>query len=200
MDGFASLIARLVEANGLIDATFMRGRKLLTLPGYFRPTKQWDLLVLKKEQLVAVIELKSQVGPSFGNNANNRAEETIGNAVDLWKAYREGAFGEGASPPFVGFLMLLEDAPRSRASVTEASPHYPVFPEFQGISYAQRYHLLCQKLVLEATIFSGNTYTVTPQRFKYRHVSRTQSFDRAEGLRLETGRTCSSGSCSNSLI
>ena len=162
MDGFAALVTRLVEANGLKGATIMRGRRLLTLPGYFRPTKQWDLLVLNEGHLVAVIEFKSQVGPSFGNNANNRVEEAIGNAVDLWKAFREGAFGEGASLPFVGFLMLLEDSPGSRAPVKEASPHYPVFSEFQSASYAERYHLLCQKLVLEQ-IYSAATLILSPR-------------------------------------
>ena len=162
MDGFASLVAQLVEANGLKDATIMRGRRLLTLPGYFRPTKQWDLLVINEGRLVAVIEFKSQVGPSFGNNANNRAEEAIGNAVDLWKAFREGAFDGDASPPFVGFLMLLEDAQGSRAEVREVSPHYPVFPEFQNASYAERYHLLCQKLVLEQ-LYSAATLILSPR-------------------------------------
>lgn len=162
MDGFASLVAHLVEANGLKGATIVRGRRLLTLPGYFRPTKQWDLLVINGEHLVAAIEFKSQVGPSFGNNANNRAEEAIGNAVDLWKAFREGAFGKSASPPFVGFLMLLEDAQGSRSEVKEVSPHYPVFPEFQDASYAERYRLLCQKLVLEQ-LYSAATLILSPR-------------------------------------
>jgi len=35
------------------------------------------------------IELKSRVG-SFGNNVNNRTEEAIGNAADIWRAYEEG--------------------------------------------------------------------------------------------------------------
>jgi hypothetical protein len=36
---------------------------MLTLPGYFRLTKLWDLLVIYKGELIAAIELKSQVGP-----------------------------------------------------------------------------------------------------------------------------------------
>ena len=162
MDGFASLIAHLVEANGLKNATIVRGRRLLTLPGYFRPTKQWDLLVLNEGQLVAAIEFKSQVGPSFGNNANNRTEEALGNAVDLWKAYREGGFGIGAASPFVGFFMLLEDADGALVEVKEASPHYPVFPEFRGASYAERYNLLCQKLVAEQ-LYSAATLILSPR-------------------------------------
>jgi len=61
------------------------------LPGYFRPTKSWDLVVVSDEQLFASIEFNSHVGPSFGNNFNNRVEEALGSASDLWMAYREGA-------------------------------------------------------------------------------------------------------------
>lgn len=81
---------------------------MLTLPGYFRSTKLWDLLVIHKEQLVAAIELKSQVGPSFGNNFNNWSEDAIGTGHDLWTAYREGAFGQQPRP-FIGWMMLVAD-------------------------------------------------------------------------------------------
>jgi hypothetical protein len=90
MDGFIALVIALVRANGLADAEIYRSRALLTLPGYFRPTKLWDLLVFHKGRLVAALECKSQVGPSFGNNFNNRAEEAIGTAHDFQGAYREG--------------------------------------------------------------------------------------------------------------
>src|SRR4051812_28993379 len=74
MDGFVALMIDLIEANGLRDAQVVReGRIPLTLPGYFRPTKMWDMLVVRNGRLVAAIELKSQVG-SFGNNFNNRTE------------------------------------------------------------------------------------------------------------------------------
>ena len=82
MDGFVDLVADLVRANGLDHAQIHRDRALLTLPGFFRPTKLWDFLVIHRGHLVAAIELKSQVGPSFGNNFNNRTEEAIGTAHD----------------------------------------------------------------------------------------------------------------------
>lgn len=147
MEGFIDLAVAIVEANGLKDAHIIRNGRLVTLPGYFRPTKQWDLVVINKGVLVAALEFKSQVG-SFGNNYNNRTEEAIGTAHDLWTAYREGAFGE-QSRPFLGWLMLVEDAVTSRAPVTDRSPHFPMFPEFKGASYADRYNILCKKLVQE---------------------------------------------------
>lgn len=148
MDGFLALIIDIVKANGLKGAVIHEQRAVLTLPGYFRPTKLWDVLVMHEKRLVAAVELKSQVGPSFGNNFNNRTEEAIGTAHDLWTAYREGAFGKHPRP-FIGWMMMVEDAPESRRPVTDRSPNFPVFKEFQGASYLKRYDVLCQRLVQE---------------------------------------------------
>jgi hypothetical protein len=144
MDGFIALVLDIVRANGLTHAEIHQQRAVLTLPGYFRPTKLWDLLVIQKSELIAAIEMKSQVGPSF----DTRTEEAIGTAHDFWTAYREEAFGKQPRP-FVGWLMLVEDAPGSRAPVKDRSPHFPIFKEFQGASYLKRYDLLCQRLVQE---------------------------------------------------
>lgn len=148
MDGFSDLVIDLVKANGLPHAEIHQRRAVLTLPGFFRPSKLWDLLVIDKGRLIAALEFKSHVGPSFGNNFNNRTEEAIGTSLDLWTAYREGAFGQ-QERPFVGWLMVVEDAPESRTPVRDSSPHFPVFPEFAGSSYLQRYDILCQRLAKE---------------------------------------------------
>lgn len=148
MDGFLALVLDIIKANGLDHAEIHQNRAMLTLPGYFRPTKLWDLLVIYKGELIVAIELKSQVGLSFGNNFNNRTEEAIGTAHDLWTAYREEAFGKQPRP-FVGWLMMVEDASESRSPVRDSSPHFPVFKEFKGASYLNRYDLLCQRLVQE---------------------------------------------------
>lgn len=156
MDGFILLVSDLVRANGLKTADIHLQRKALTLPGYFRPTKLWDMVIVDRGRLVAALEFKSQVGPSFGNNCNNRAEEAIGTAHDFWTAYREGAFGD-IPRPFAGWLMLVEDAPGSRSPVRDTSPHFPIFPEFREASYIQRYHLLCKKLVQEQLYTTATT-------------------------------------------
>ena len=155
MDGFVALVKDIVQNNGLTDSDVCISRKLLTLPGYFRPTKIWDILVMNNRRLIAAIELKSQVGPSFGKNFNNRTEEAIGSAIDLWTAYREGAFGKHPRP-FVGWLMLLEDCSGTQSPVQDTSRHFPIFPEFNGTSYADRYNLLCQKLMQEQLYTSAS--------------------------------------------
>ncbi len=54
---FAAAAARKSKGNGLGHADIHRDRAVVTLPGYFRPTKLWDLLVIHQRRLVAAIEL-----------------------------------------------------------------------------------------------------------------------------------------------
>ena len=118
MDGFISLVRDCLCENGLPRAHVHCERRI-EIPGWYRPEKRWDLLIVENGQFLAGIEFKSQVG-SFGNNYNNRTEEAIGSACDLWAAYREGAFKPSARP-WLGYLMLLEEAPESLEGVASHS-------------------------------------------------------------------------------
>ena len=157
MDGFINLFTNLI-VNAGIENRFVFRKKALELPGFFRPTKEWDLLVVKNGHLLATIEAKSQVGPSFGNNFNNRTEEAMGSALDLWTAFREGAFNEGVQP-FLGYFFMLEDCDASNRPVRVKEPHFKVFPEFVGASYMKRYELFCRKLILERHYTSASFMT-----------------------------------------
>ncbi|MDX2181295.1 MAG: PaeR7I family type II restriction endonuclease [Bryobacteraceae bacterium] len=146
MNGFIDLVRELLCENGFPKAQ-VYCEKHVELPGWYRPEKKWDLLMVSEGKLLAGIEFKSQVG-SFGNNYNNRTEEAIGSATDVWAAYREGAFQPSARP-WLGYLLLLEDAPASISPVRAREPHFKVFPEFQAASYAKRYEILLTKMVRE---------------------------------------------------
>lgn len=146
MDAMAELMESIFIDAGFAPSSISR-RSAVELPGYFRPEKKWDLVVVHGDALAAAIEFKSQVGPSFGNNYNNRAEEAIGNATDIWTAYREGLFG--TIRPWLGYLMLLEEAPKSVAPVGVRQPFFEVDPIFLGASYKKRYEILCRRLILE---------------------------------------------------
>ena len=130
------------------------------LPGWFRAEKDWDLLIIVNGMLVAAIEFKTQVG-SFGNNFNNRTEEALGNATDIKAAYREGAF-KPSLRPWLGYLMLLEDAPGSTRPVKPAQPHFRVFAEFENASYAERYDILLTKLVREE-LYDAACFLLSPR-------------------------------------
>ncbi len=160
LDGFREMVADLLEAAGLQRATIY-WRKKTELPGWFRAEKNWDLLVVADGKLVAITEFKSQVG-SFGNNFNNRTEESLGNATDLWAAYSEGAF-KPSERPWLGYFMLLEEAPESTRPVKPKQPHFKVFPEFNGASYADRYNLLITKLV-RSRLYDAGCFLMSPRK------------------------------------
>ncbi|MCL1876227.1 MAG: PaeR7I family type II restriction endonuclease [Synergistaceae bacterium] len=146
LDGFLELIRQILIENEVAEGIIFVNKKL-ELPGFFRPTKKWDLLVVDREKLILAIELKSQVGPSFGNNFNNRTEEAMGSALDIWTAFREGVFKN--SNPWLGYLMVLEDCNNSSSPISIRSSHFSVMKEFENSSYIKRYEVFCNKLVLE---------------------------------------------------
>lgn len=183
MHGFVELVRSVASHCGIAAESVHTRKSQVILPGFFRATKNWDVLVIHERRLLAVFEFKSQVG-SFGNNFNNRCEEVVGSAADLWVAHHHGAYGDGPKrqnygigehtpsllnpelqsdprPPFLAWLMLLEDCPASRAPVRCDEPHYPVFPEFRGASYAQRYQILCERLV-ERQLYSAAALELSP--------------------------------------
>jgi len=132
----------------------VRAHTSLELPGYYRAEKKWDLIVVSEGQLVTAMEFKSQGGPSFGNNFNNRCEEAIGSATDVWVAYREGRFGQSPAP-FLGYFFLLEDCSKVQRPVRNREPYFKVDPAFDAASYSKRYELLCRRLVLERVYSSA---------------------------------------------
>lgn len=146
LDAFADLLKELAIEQGVPEECIYTSQAYL--PGYFRSSKDWDfLIVAPNKKLISAIELKSQIG-SYGNNFNNRAEESIGSAVDLWTAFRENQF-PGQEAPWIGYLTVVGKDEGSINPVRNNEPHYPVLPEFKTASYLDRYRILCQKLILE---------------------------------------------------
>lgn len=118
------------------------------LPAYFRPAKNWDLVVLYRGSLIAAMEFKSQRGPSFGNNYNNRTEEALGLAADSRTAVERGLFGR--LKPWFGFVMLVEDAAGSTRPVNiPKNMPFPADEIFQGTSYIERYRVFFERMVAE---------------------------------------------------
>lgn len=158
MDGFRNIVRDLLVDAG-VRANCIHYDRRLELPGWFRAEKSWDLIVILDRELVAAVEFKSQVGPSFGNNFNNRTEEALGSATDLWAAYREGAF-RPSSRPWLGYLMLLEDCARSAAPVRVKEPHFAVFEESRETSYRRRCELLIERL-LRDRLYDGGCFLLS---------------------------------------
>ena len=131
LNALQELIAREFASVAELGAR-VRQSGIIPLPGYYRRAKNWDIVVTYKDILVAVIECKSQVG-SFGNNFNNRTEEAIGNAVDLWRAYEAGLVG--TVKPWLGFVFVIEHTARSTAPIRDqGKPLYRTDPAFDNSS------------------------------------------------------------------
>jgi len=149
----------------LIDAGLekldVKSRTGIELPGYYRPEKKWDLIVVSEGQLVTAIEFKSMVG-SVGKNINNRAEEAIGNATDIWVAYREGRFGMSPTP-FLGYFFLLQDEEEVHRVTGFKEPYFKIDPVFRGSTYAKRYEVMCRRLIMERLYTSSCLILSTPK-------------------------------------
>jgi hypothetical protein len=96
----------------------------------------------------------NEVGPrteqAVSTYWTTRTEEALGSALDIWTAYREGAF-LSSPQPFLGYFFMLEDSPASNSPVRVAEPHFKVFPEFVNASYMKRYEVFCRKRPLHSS-------------------------------------------------
>ena len=208
LDLFAQIVSRVVHESGLPNATLELGGKAGSLPGYFRPHKAWDIIVRNGSALVAAIEFKSQVG-SIGKNVNNRTEEVIGSGLDLVTALEEGALQHACTDnvirPFIGYLMVVEDGPETRETPAINMTYFPAmevflrqngaaddllrenyqpdatgkYPKIFGVSYLERYNILCKRLMDKRLYDAAALLTVdsNPQRLgEYRALSPDTSF------------------------
>lgn len=146
-DGFIRSMAELILDEGLAGEEELLQSGKAIVPGFFRATKNWDLVIIKDGSLLAAIELKSQVGPSFGNNFNNRSEEAIGSAIDIRTAFDNGLLGNG-SPPWLGYMFVLEEADKTSSQGTRRKTPIPKDDVFESGSYTyfDRYRILLDRL------------------------------------------------------
>jgi hypothetical protein len=146
LEALSKLIREIFVAEGFdpSDVRVKGDGRTKTLPGYYRPTKNWDLLVVEKDMLAASIEFKSQMG-SVGKNINNRAEESLGSVTDAWEAHRAGRFG--LIRPWFGYFLILGEEEGIYTPVGVNKTVFPVDQAFDRTSYVDRYVLLCKRYV-----------------------------------------------------
>ncbi|WP_432108428.1 PaeR7I family type II restriction endonuclease [Streptomyces sp. AA1529] len=156
--GFESLVKDLFLDCDIPAGGIRTGKPYL--PGYYRVRKQWDLVVLYKEVLVAALEFKSQVG-SVGKNFSNRFEEALGSSTDLVTAQKKnGPFG--AVPPWLGYVFVLEETEETEKLDRQTHALFDVDPAFKGMSYTQRYQEMISRFVGENVYDAG--WFLTTQR------------------------------------
>lgn len=141
LDGLNALIVDEIQSTGASDLEIRTNRKA-TLPGYYRPSKAWDLLVLQQGCPVLVVEYKSMKG-SEGKNLNNRADEIFGMAEDLRQAEVNGRLMRNLRRAYV-FVMGL--TPESLEPVEVQTAFGGADPIFDGRSYFERAVIMCHRM------------------------------------------------------
>ena len=169
MSPFEALIRKVVADAGIEPDP--APSDTLYLPGFYRETKSWDVVLQYKGHALAIVEAKSQ-GSSLANNFNNRVEEAIGQAADVWKSHERGLLISGLRP-WVGYLMIVEETDRTtdpkHLLAGKAVPAgMRVDPVYDGMSYAKRYATafkrLDQERMLDATCVA---ITSGPEAYEY---------------------------------
>lgn len=112
------------------------------VPGYYRASKSWDLLVTVEGKPVLAMEYKSMTG-SEGKNLNNRADEVIGAAQDLRRAQEHGLLPPGMKR---GYVFLMEVTPDVARPVGVTTRVGTPDPEFVGATYLDRMAIMCERL------------------------------------------------------
>jgi hypothetical protein len=118
------------------------------IAGYFRRDKSWDVVVMVADRVVGIIELKSMAGNSPGQNYNNRTDEALGQALDVWKAV-EREIIDSPMRPWLGYFMLLEDNDAFNTTVKARRPVWDPDAVFEGATYADRYVIFFERMVRE---------------------------------------------------
>ncbi len=158
LDPFIATLVELARGAGF-DEDEVRVGTGIEVPGFYRPTKRWDLVVVRANRLCAAVEFKSMSG-AYGKNLNNRSEEALGSATDVWAAFNEGTLGNRS--PWLGYLFLICDEDESNAPVAVARGDLATDPVFEGNSYIDRYGILCERMVRKR-VYSAASFLAAPR-------------------------------------
>lgn len=124
------------------------------IPGYYRRSKNWDIVALHKGRLVGVVELKSQVG-SEGNNGNNRIEEALGNSFDATMTQEmTKVFGE--LPVWRAFCIVFgSDFSAARLIGMRSRPLFDIDPAFHEMTYGGQLAVAIERFVQTGVYDAG---------------------------------------------
>lgn len=158
-DVIAVLLAKFfLEAGYPPESIRVNKSQGLELPGYYRPQKQWDVVVVHEGVLVAAFELKALGGPSYSNNYNNRVEEALGSAVDLRRAALAELYPR--EKPWLGYFFIMQDGQGCRKPVKAAKGAMPVDAIWHDTSYQDRFGIFCERLMAEQ-LYDAVCYVVS---------------------------------------
>lgn len=138
---------------GVLEKDVFIDRGKLSIPGWFRRDKQWDVLAYGKKGLIAAIELKSILS-SYGNNTNNRIEEALGSGIDSAYASKYGLYSSDETepyPPIFAYVMIIGDDDKSNALLMgkKLDNRLKPDPNFEITSYIGRHAIALKRMLRE---------------------------------------------------
>ena len=178
LDPLAIELSKRISALGIPSEDIRTTRSDLSLPGWYRRDKAWDLVAYSKDSLAAAIELKSITG-SFGNNSNNRIEKALGSAEDIRLAKREGLLGNNTYPPFIGFVMIIYETEDSLKIVQNKALDKRVHPDsiFENANRIQRFSIALSRMIQEKFYDAAWLVTLNPVTKEVKEPLTELSFD-----------------------
>ncbi|MCX4754319.1 Shedu anti-phage system protein SduA domain-containing protein [Kitasatospora purpeofusca] len=154
-----SIIADLVSRG--VPPEWIKSGPRLSLPSFYGGISSgWDLVISRDGFPLAAIYIKSQMGPSYGNNFRNRIQDVTEQALDVRRQYEKSDLKE--LQPHLGLFFILEDGPGARRPV-KTTPAVTGFPsEVDGMSYRDRFTDVFGRL-LKDRVYDGICYiTASP--------------------------------------
>lgn len=139
--GVNQLVVDEIRATGATGLELRFDRNAV-LPGWYRPSKAWDLLVLQHGRPILAVEYKSMAG-SVGNNLNNRADEVFGIAEDARQAEINGILPSNLRR---AYIYVLEVTPAVTRPVSIAQQVGRPDMIFHGASYFDRVTIMCKRM------------------------------------------------------
>lgn len=141
LDGLNTLVVDELDRLDVTGLSYLTNARA-TLPGYYRASKSWDLLVLRDGEPILVVEYKSMKG-SEGKNLNNRIDEVLGVGEDLRAAQEHGLVPRNLRR---AYIFIMETTPEVLTPVGFRGSVGVPDDVFVTASYLDRMAILCSRI------------------------------------------------------
>jgi hypothetical protein len=124
LNAFRDMIVDVVNRHGPEGCEVHRGKTMVVLPGFFRPTKQWDLLIVIQKRLLAAFELNPSAARRSGTMPTTDARKP-------WAADTISEKPKAKASSVVGHHRSLATSSLSRILPVPENPSVPNPRTFQ---------------------------------------------------------------------
>src|SRR5207302_926057 len=124
------------------------------LPGYFRPSTSWDMVVVVRDRLLVAIELRAVIGSKVASGVAALSDDALARVMDVRIAARAGAFGSTYTP-WLGYILLVEDGPVAHRPAAFQEPLFPAADDFRAATHVGIYQSLVTKLARDGYYDAG---------------------------------------------